>query len=134
MAPPSAAKNSPSRLDHSPPPASPSSSPRASRESRREEYLKSLHVPSPAEFDEIAKSQERRETEVDRRYSGEASRTHGTESPAEMELSAAEEQERAQAAGKIQRVYRGHRARRAMDGLSLDPSTRWDEVGESWPP
>jgi hypothetical protein len=39
------------------------------------------------------------------------------------------ETERRAAAGIIQRNYRGHRTRRQMKGLGLDPSTRWMEVG-----
>jgi hypothetical protein len=38
------------------------------------------------------------------------------------------ESERERAAGIIQRNYRGHRERRIMDGMSLDPSTRWVEA------
>lgn len=36
--------------------------------------------------------------------------------------------ERSAAAEVIQRNYRGHRERRAMMGLGLDPGTRWMEV------
>ena len=32
------------------------------------------------------------------------------------------------AARVLQRTYRGHRERRQMRGLGLDPSTRWTEV------
>lgn len=35
---------------------------------------------------------------------------------------------RGNAATIIQRNYRGHRARRALKGYGLDPSTRWLEV------
>lgn len=40
------------------------------------------------------------------------------------------------AARTLQRTYRGHRARRQLQGLMLDPSTRWVEVWEplSLPP
>ena len=37
-------------------------------------------------------------------------------------------EERRKAAKIIQRNYRGHRERRALDGMSLDPSTRWVEA------
>jgi hypothetical protein len=39
-----------------------------------------------------------------------------------------EEQNRSDAAVIIQRNYRGHRTRRAMEGRSLDPSVRWIEA------
>lgn len=32
------------------------------------------------------------------------------------------------AARTVQRTYRGHRDRRQLGGLTLDPSTRWIEV------
>ena len=38
------------------------------------------------------------------------------------------EEERAKAAALIQRNYRGHRERRILAGMSLDPSTRWIEA------
>lgn len=38
------------------------------------------------------------------------------------------DEERARAAGLIQRNYRGHRERRMLAGFSLDPSTRWVEA------
>ena len=34
----------------------------------------------------------------------------------------------AHAAKVLQRSYRGHRERRQLRGLSLDPTTRWTEV------
>jgi hypothetical protein len=37
-------------------------------------------------------------------------------------------EERERAAGLIQRNYRGHRERRMLAGMSLDPSTRWVEA------
>lgn len=33
-----------------------------------------------------------------------------------------------EAARTLQRTYRGHRDRRQMEGLCLDPSTRWNDV------
>ena len=38
------------------------------------------------------------------------------------------ESEEAAAAKTLQRTYRGHRARRELRGLSLDPTSRWIEV------
>jgi len=37
----------------------------------------------------------------------------------------------AHAARILQRTYRGHRERRQLQGLSLDPTSRWTEV-RSW--
>ena len=35
-----------------------------------------------------------------------------------------------EAARILQRTYRGHRERRQLQGLSLDPTTRWTEVSK----
>ena len=40
----------------------------------------------------------------------------------------ATESEETAAAKTLQRTYRGHRARRELRGLSLDPASRWMEV------
>ena len=45
---------------------------------------------------------------------------------------AASRQRESDAARTLQRTYRGHRARRQLQGLSLDPSTRWFEVCKSF--
>ena len=74
-------------------------------------YLESLHKPSPEEWQRISDLQKQREIEIDRKYH------------------TAEEHE---AATKIQRVYRGHRVRRQLDGLTLDPSARWTEIIREW--
>lgn len=66
--------------------------------------------------------QERKEDEMERKYGGASSRIAMREDDVVA-------QERA--AGTIQRTYRGHRERRQMQGLSLDPSTRWIEVSEA---
>jgi hypothetical protein len=69
-------------------------------------------LPSPEILQEI----ERRQTENER-----SSRQKRAES-----LTASEEQ--INAAKIIQRNYRGHRTRRALNGHGLDPGTRWLEV------
>lgn len=38
-----------------------------------------------------------------------------------------------QAASLLQRTYRGHRERRQLQGLSLDPTSRWTEVSPPIP-
>ena len=43
----------------------------------------------------------------------------------------AEASEQKQAAEMIQRNYRGYRERRQLQGMGLDASTRWAEVGVS---
>jgi len=40
------------------------------------------------------------------------------------------DQEQAQAAQMIQRNYRGYRERRQLQGMGLDASARWAEVGD----
>jgi len=79
------------------------------------EYLDSLVPPSQETLTRISTVQEHKEEEaIMKRLSEE----HG-------ELS---EEERRKAAGIIQRNYRGHRERRMLEGMSLDPSTRWLEA------
>ncbi|KAG4430246.1 hypothetical protein IFR05_014272 [Cadophora sp. M221] len=59
----------------------------------------------------IGEIQERKEEEIMHRISGDLNH-----------------EEREKAANLIQRNYRGHRERRMLNGLSLDPSTRWVEA------
>ncbi|KAK0123243.1 hypothetical protein ONS96_010242 [Cadophora gregata f. sp. sojae] len=59
----------------------------------------------------IGEIQERKEEEIMQRLYGELNH-----------------EEREKAANVIQRNYRGHRERRMLNGLSLDPSTRWVEA------
>jgi hypothetical protein len=65
--------------------------------------------------DRISEVQERKESEVILRR---LSEEHGDMSS----------EERRKAAAIIQRNYRGHRERRALAGMTLDPSTRWVEA------
>ena len=59
----------------------------------------------------IGEIQEKKEEEIMQRLSGDL-----------------DHEEREKAANMIQRNYRGHRERRMLNGLSLDPSTRWVEA------
>ena len=62
----------------------------------------------------IAETQVRKEIEIDSKY-----KTPQTPVPNDRESKAAK---------VLQRTYRGHRERRQLAGLSLDPSTRWTEA------
>nr|POE60621.1 iq domain-containing protein iqm2 [Quercus suber] len=77
------------------------------------EYLDALPSPSLEEIQRISAIQVEKEVLVDRKY-----HNHGTRHTTEEH----------EAATKIQRIYRGHRERRQMDGLTLDPSARWTEA------
>ncbi|KAH9822926.1 IQ calmodulin-binding motif protein [Teratosphaeria destructans] len=72
----------------------------------RKEYLDTLRAPSPDEARRIEKAQIEKERAILRKY-------HLTEE---------------EAATKIQKAYRGHRQRRQLHGLTLDPSERWMEA------
>jgi hypothetical protein len=72
-------------------------------------------MPSQEQVQRIAKVQEKKEAEIlMKRLSVDSLRGH--------------EEERSQAAAIIQRNYRGHRERRMLKGLSLDPTARWVEA------
>jgi hypothetical protein len=75
-----------------------------------------LALPAPEVLAEIARKQEARAAEI------RAARV------ARRQSKNGEEQERDKAAVMIQRNYRGHRTRRAMQGRGLDPSVRWIEA------
>nr|POE77423.1 iq domain-containing protein iqm2 [Quercus suber] len=77
------------------------------------EYLNALPTPSPQEILRISAIQVEKELLVDGKYH------------AHKQQHTVQEHE---AATKIQRMYRGHRERRQMDGLTLDPSARWTEA------
>ncbi|PPJ56142.1 hypothetical protein CBER1_02068 [Cercospora berteroae] len=79
----------------------------------RQGYLNSLVPPTSAERARINAIQLRKEDLIDRKY-----RQH-----------TAEERD---AARLIQRAYRGHRDRRSLQGLTLDPSSRWVELIKEW--
>jgi len=79
------------------------------RASSHQQYLDTLQRPTDAEIRRISEIQQKKEGEINRKY----------------HQATAEEHE---AATKIQKAYRGHRARRQLDGLTLDPSARWVEA------
>lgn len=86
----------------------------SSRKSHRE-YLDSLVAPTQEMVERISEVQERKEEEVALKRLSEEHRDLSSE-------------ERAKAAAIIQRNYRGFRSRRMLEGMSLDPSTRWVEA------
>lgn len=71
-----------------------------------------LALPSPERLREIAAKQDERAKEIRARRAQQA-----------QGLS-----DESQAAQVIQKNYRGHRDRRALQGYGLDPGTRWLEV------
>ena len=75
-----------------------------------------LALPAPEVLAEIARKQEARAAEIRAARGARRQSKNG------------EEQERDKAAVMIQRNYRGHRTRRAMQGRGLDPSVRWIEA------
>lgn len=78
-----------------------------------------LALPAPEVLAEIARKQDAREAEI------RAARAQRRQSKS---VANSEDQSRRRAAVTIQRNFRGHRTRRAMQGFSTDPSTRWIEV------
>jgi hypothetical protein len=90
---------------------------------KHQEYIDSLPVPTLAQIGEIAEKQEEKEKGVQEEYNQQLQEQHGQDNSG-----ASEAQKRDQAASKIQRNYRGYKTRRELDGLSLDPSTRWVEA------
>lgn len=107
----------------------PSTPPPPSRDnSNHEEVNDPLALPSPEALAEIARKQEARAVDI------QAARLARRQSKKGASASVSEEQTRSDAAVMIQRNYRGHRTRRAMEGRGLDPSVRWMEAlkeGES---
>ncbi|CAF9933414.1 MAG: hypothetical protein HETSPECPRED_008646 [Heterodermia speciosa] len=77
-----------------------------------------LHQPavmsSTAETIPIGRTQEKKEQAIDSQYGNQSPHKHN--------------QRETDAAQVLQRTYRGHRERRQLAGLSLDPSTRWTEA------
>jgi hypothetical protein len=90
---------------------------KASNRSTRshQEYLDSLEVPGKEELARISTLQEHKEEEAIMKRLSE-------------DHAGLSEEERFKAAALIQRNYRGHRERRMLAGMSLDPSTRWIEA------
>ncbi|GAO13667.1 hypothetical protein UVI_02017730 [Ustilaginoidea virens] len=86
------------------------------------EYMDSLVPPSKDEFEQIAQAQEEKEVEARRK-----AKEHWRSRSISMSESQKQDQEieRAEAAQVIQKTFRGYRARRELDGYSLNASTRW---------
>ncbi|KAI9744406.1 MAG: hypothetical protein M1818_001935 [Claussenomyces sp. TS43310] len=82
----------------------------------RQIYLDSLLPPTRQELKRIASVQQEKEEEISRRRLSE-------ERPDGMS-----DEERAKAAGLIQRNFRGYKERRQMEGKRLDASSRWSEA------
>ena len=80
-----------------------------------QEYLDTLIPPSQELVQQITRAQEKKEEEVIMKNLS-AESLHGSD------------KRRREAAAIIQRHYRGHRERRMLNGLSLDPSARWIEA------
>jgi hypothetical protein len=80
-----------------------------------QEYLDSLEVPCKADLERISTLQEHKEEQAIMKRLSE-------------DHAGLSEGERIRAAALIQRNYRGHRERRMLEGMSLDPSTRWVEA------
>ncbi|KAG5944739.1 hypothetical protein E4U59_006920 [Claviceps monticola] len=87
-------------------------------------YMDSLVLPSQHQFERIAQVQEEKEVQARRRAKEQwrqrsaSTSTSGTQHPSQ-------DKERAQAAQVIQKTFRGYRARRELEGYSLNASTRW---------
>lgn len=79
-----------------------------------QEYLDRLVLPSEELIQQIRRAQEKKEEEIMKKLS--------------VDNSHSSEERRREAAAIIQRNYRGHRERRMLNGLSLDPSARWVEA------
>ena len=105
---------------------------RAQKQHQR--YIESLETPTLAQIERIARVQESKERDVEQRRSAEVERQTREAAAAAaaavraVKLMPQESEEREKAAGAIQRIYRGHRTRREIEGLRLSPTTRWVEV------
>jgi hypothetical protein len=80
-----------------------------------QEYLDSLVPPTKEEIKHIGSVQEAKEEEIIRKRIS-------------MENPELSDEERTKAAALIQRNYRGYRERRQMQGMGLDPTSRWVEA------
>ncbi|USW48241.1 Putative IQ domain-containing protein IQM [Septoria linicola] len=78
-----------------------------------QDYLNTLKVPTAAEIARISEIQVAKEEQISRKYC-----QHSAEEKDAVRL--------------IQRAYRGHRDRRSLYGLTLDPSSRWSELMKEW--
>jgi hypothetical protein len=88
--------------------------------------------PTKEQVERISDVQTQKEKEISQKRLSGAVHTKKEEEVPQKGLSGnygeLENEERERAAELIQRNYRGHRERRMMAGLSLDPGTRWKEA------
>ncbi|KAK0391635.1 hypothetical protein NLU13_1134 [Sarocladium strictum] len=89
---------------------------------KSQSYMDSLQAPSHDDFERIAQIQAEKEAELKRR---DRERRHKELLDREQKLSSDNLHERTEAARAIQKTYRGYRARREMNGLGLNATTRW---------
>lgn len=89
---------------------------------KSQSYMDSLKPPSHDDFERIARVQEEKEAELERR---DREIRHKELQERERQLPSDDHHERTQAARAIQKTYRGYRARREINGLGLDATTRW---------
>ncbi|KAK7431179.1 hypothetical protein QQZ08_002219 [Neonectria magnoliae] len=98
---------------------------------KTKEYMDSLVPPTPDGFERIASVQQQREDEHRQKAREVKRQSFKAQAAAQHERIASssgeshDERERAEAAQVIQKTFRGYRARREMQGFSLDPNTRW---------
>lgn len=99
---------------------------------KTKEYMDSLVLPSQDKFEQIAHVQEEKEVESRRRAKEEWRRRSTSGASASVSDSThshttatGHSHERDKAAKVIQKTFRGYRARRELEGYSLNASTRW---------
>lgn len=88
---------------------------------KTQSYMDRLVPPSQENFERIAHIQEEKEQRSRQRER--ERRQHALQEAKEQDQK--ENQERTRAARLIQKTFRGHRARRELEGFGLDASTRW---------
>lgn len=87
-------------------------------DSTHDAYIASLVPPTTAEFREIAQIQAQKEEEIHRKMQEQKMLSSD-------QALLLDEQGQDAAARMIQRTFRGYRARREMNGYSINPTTRW---------
>ncbi|KAL7787847.1 IQ calmodulin-binding motif protein [Trichoderma ceciliae] len=93
-----------------------------SSSAKSQQYMNSLVPPSRDQFERIAHAQEVKEEEIRQRVK---KQKHMSNQDSRQSLQSNRGDERSDAACVIQKTFRGYRARREMNGYTLDPSTRW---------
>lgn len=91
------------------------------RPPKTQSYMDRLVPPSPENFERIAHIQEQKEEQG--RQRNRERRHHAIQEAKAQDQT--EYHERTKAARLIQKTFRGHRARRELDGYGLDAGTRW---------